>query len=120
MTELQGTSMKVVETFFSIEVDEMERAVAFYVDALGATVSYATPRWTSLHAAHVRIGLFANPGHARGIIGLHFVVDDLDEACRAVERAGGTIATPAREVAPSVVVADATDTEGNTFAMRQQ
>jgi extradiol dioxygenase family protein len=51
----------VKETFFSIEVDDMERARRFYAEALGAMISFATPVWISVHIAGVRIGLFLNP-----------------------------------------------------------
>jgi predicted enzyme related to lactoylglutathione lyase len=109
----------VVETFFSVEVDDMQRATAFYVGALGATVKFATPRWTSIYLAEVRIGLFANPGHAHGRIGLHFVVDDLEAAFAAVTQHGGSIVSPPLEAAPGVVVAEVADPEGNTFTLRR-
>jgi predicted enzyme related to lactoylglutathione lyase len=109
--------MTVSETFFSLQVDDMERATAFYVAALGASVLWASERWSSLRIAGVRVGLFHHPGHGRGHVGLHFAVSDLDQARAAIERAGGSVAAP-EEVAPGVIVADATDTEGNTFALR--
>ncbi|MBV9946673.1 MAG: hypothetical protein JOZ69_07490 [Myxococcales bacterium] len=52
-----------------------------------------------------------------GDVGLHFVVRDLAQACAAVEHAGGSVASSPREVAPGVVVARVTDTEGNTFTL---
>jgi predicted enzyme related to lactoylglutathione lyase len=111
--------MTVTETFFSVEVDDMERATAFYVAALGATVAFASERWSSLFIAGVRLGLFASPGFTGARVGLHFVVEDLATACSAIERAGGSIVAPRIEVAPDVVVADVKDTEGNVFALRQ-
>lgn len=111
--------MSVVETFFSLEVDDMARATAFYVGALAATVTYSSPQWTSLHLAGVRIGLFARPGHIRGRTGIHFVVESLPAACAAIEDAGGTVAASPTEVAPDVVIAEAIDTEGNTFTLRR-
>jgi len=111
--------MAVIETFFAVGVLEMQRATAFYVDALGATVAFASPGWSSLRIAGVRIGLFPAPAHAPGTVGVHFVVDNLVDACDAVERAGGRIADTATEVAPGVTTINATDTEGNTFTLRQ-
>ena len=110
--------MKVTETFFAVAVGEMERATRFYTDALGAKVSFATPGWSSLHIAGVRIGLFPDPNHRPTRTGLHFAVTDLAEACAAVERAGGSVSMPATEVAPGVVIAEVTDTEDNTFTLR--
>ena len=111
--------MSVSETFFSLEVVDMERATAFWIAALGASVAFASPRWTSIFIARVRIGLFHQPESVGGRVGLHFVVDDLERVCADVVRAGGSIVGPAMEVAPGVVVADVRDTEGNVFALRR-
>ena len=108
--------MNVTETFFAVEVTDMDRAKAFYVNALGATVAFASPGWSSLRIAGVRIGLALNPMHSGGRVGLHFAVSDLAAARAAVERAGGRTGA-ATEVAPGVIVADATDTEGNIFTL---
>jgi predicted enzyme related to lactoylglutathione lyase len=109
-----------LETFFSVEVNDMQRATAFYVGAFGATVAFPSPRWTSLHIAGVRLALSLNPEHGASRVGLHFVVDDLDSARADVERAGGAIVAPAIEVAPGVVIADVADSEGNTFTLSQR
>jgi predicted enzyme related to lactoylglutathione lyase len=111
---MRGVAVR--ETFFSVLVNDMERATAFYVAALGAEVIAATPRWTSIRIAGVRVGLFLHP-HDPVRVGLHFVVGDLAAAGAAIAGAGGAI-EPAVEVAPGVVTADATDTEGNTFSLR--
>jgi predicted enzyme related to lactoylglutathione lyase len=112
-------TMTVTETFFSVEVDDMARATAFYVEALGASVLFPSPRWSSLSIAGVRVGLFLHPEHAAASIGLHFVVSDLATARADVERAGGRIVAPSIEVAPGVVIASVTDTERNTFSLRR-
>jgi predicted enzyme related to lactoylglutathione lyase len=111
--------MTVIETFFSVDVGDMARATAFYVDALGATVAFASPVWSSLRIAGVRVGLFLHPERMQGRVGLHFAVSDLESARAAVEQAGGRCVTPPVEVAPGVVVADVADTEGNTFTLRR-
>jgi predicted enzyme related to lactoylglutathione lyase len=109
--------MTVSETFVSIEVHDMGRATAFYVAALGAIVKFPSPGWTSLIIAGVRIGLFLHPSGTAGRTGLHFSVGDLAEACAEVERAGGRVVAAASEVAPGVVIAEASDTEGNSFTL---
>jgi len=105
----------VTETFFAVLVTDMQRAIAFYSTALGAQVKFSTPGWTSLMIAGVRVGL-AHPG-TPGPTGLHFAVADLAAARAAIERAGGRSDNPV-EVAPGVVIANATDTEGNGFTLR--
>ena len=108
--------MAVTETFFAILVADMDRAIAFYTRAFGATVSHKSPGWTSTHVAGVRIGLV--PGEQRGYTGVHFAVDDLAAAHAAVEAAGGRIVLPATEVAPGVVISVVGDTEGNELTLR--
>ena len=77
----------------------MERATAFYVNALGATVAFASPGWSSLRIAGVRVGLALNPMHEGGRTGLHFAVSDLVAARSDVQGAGGRTGE-AVEVAP--------------------
>jgi predicted enzyme related to lactoylglutathione lyase len=111
--------MIVEETFFSLEVRDMERATRFYVDSLGATVAFATPGWTSIHIAGVRIGLFLHPEKVDQKTGLHFTVRDIAAVSAGIVSAGGKMVIEAREVGPDVVIADLTDTEGNGFALRR-
>lgn len=111
--------MKVTETFFSVEVRDMQRATRFYVAALEAALLFASPPWTSLRIGGVRVALFLHPGMRAGPVGLHFVVRDLSAARAEVERAGGGVVGPSLEVAPGVVIASVTDTEGNAFTLRQ-
>ncbi len=111
--------MKVTETFFSVEVRDMQRAARFYVTALDATVLFESVQWTSLRIAGVRVALFLHTGPRVGNVGLHFVVRDLAAARGEVEHAGGRVLGPSLEVAPGVVIANAADTEGNTFTLRQ-
>jgi predicted enzyme related to lactoylglutathione lyase len=108
--------LNVVETFFAVEVADMGRAKSFYVEAFGATVAFTSPGWSSLRIAGVRVGLALNPKPTGRRIGLHFAVRDLAAARAAVERAGGRTGA-ATEVAPGVIIAEATDTEGNTFTL---
>jgi extradiol dioxygenase family protein len=67
----------VTETFFAVEVEDMQRAIAFYVSALGATVLFSSARWSSLRIAGVRVGLALSPERMASTVGLHFAVSDL-------------------------------------------
>ena len=109
----------VAETFLSLGVADMDRAATFYSTSLGAVVKWASPRWSSLELAGVRIGLFGNPVHGGGRVGLHFAVTNLDAACASIEQAGGKIVCPASQVAPGVLVAEVCDTEGNIFSLQK-
>ena len=112
--------MDVTELFFSVAVRDMQRATAFYVGALGATVTFASPGWSSLRIAGVRLGLGLDPRHTPSRVGLHAVTHDLAAACADVERAGGRVVSPSNEVVPGVFAADVTDTEGNTFSLSKR
>lgn len=112
-------TMRVLETFVSLDVADMARATRFYTGAFGASVSFASPAWSSLHVAGVRVGLHHNPHHRGVRAGLHLVVDDMAAALAAVEHAGGRIVSGPGEVAPGVVVAEVADSEGNGFALRR-
>jgi len=105
----------ITETFLSIDVADMQRAVEFYVEALGASVAFSSERWSSLRIAGVRVGLAQVDRTSGRRTGIHFVVSDLAIACDVVVGAGGRVVLSATEVAPGVFVADVTDPEGNTF-----
>jgi hypothetical protein len=86
---------------------------------LGATVIYASPRWSSLRIARVPINLFLNSEHLAAKVGLHFVVSNLAAARAAIERAVASSAGPSTEAAPGTIIVGANDTEDNTFTLRQ-
>lgn len=111
--------MQVQEMFFSVYVSDMQRAVTFYMNALGATVDYASLTWSSLVIAGIRVSLaLCDEDREPAPIGLHLIVDDVALACAEVAYAGGDFA-PAIEGTNGVVIAQVYDTEGNTFTLRQ-
>jgi predicted enzyme related to lactoylglutathione lyase len=110
--------MRVQEMFFSVYVNDMERATTFYVNALGATVDFASPTWSSLVIAGMRVSLVLR-AHEPSPIGVHFIVDDVALACAAVVGAGGQIAA-AIETPHGAVIVDISDSEGNGFTLRQR
>jgi predicted enzyme related to lactoylglutathione lyase len=111
--------MAVTETFFAVEVRDMDRATAFYVRALGATVMFASPGWTSLQLAGVRVGLAFRADFSGAPTGLHFAVDDLSAMRAQIASAGGQASAAPVQAAPGVLIASVVDTEGNTFTLRE-
>ena len=66
-----------------VPVDEMERAVAFYRDALGLSVRSTGPDWSEIDADGLMIGLNAREGvsqHAEGGAVVSFTPDGDIEA----------------------------------------
>ena len=110
------STMRVQEIFFYVYVGDMRRATAFYANAFNADVDYSSPTWSSLVIAGVRVNLVLREDEPVSN-SMHFIVDDVALACATVASAGGEIA-PAIEESHGVV-AEAFDTEGNTFTLRQ-
>jgi predicted enzyme related to lactoylglutathione lyase len=110
--------MRVQEMFFSVDVRDMDRAVAFYESAFGAAVDFWSPTWSSLVIAGIRVSLVLRE-HAAPSNGLHFIVDDIALACAVIACAGGQI-KPAVEASGGSIMAEVIDTEGNTFTLRQR
>lgn len=108
--------MRVQEIFVYVYVGDMQRATTFYVNAFGASVDLVSPTWSSLVIAGVRVNLVLR-NHEPLSTSMHFIVDDLTLACAAVAYAGGEIAPAIEEM--HGVVAEAIDTEGNMFTLRQ-
>jgi predicted enzyme related to lactoylglutathione lyase len=88
----------------------------FYVRAFDASVRHASPVWSSLRIAQVRLTLNARSSETALKTGLHFVVNSLQLASEVIVSAGGVLVTYPTEVQPGVVVADAADTRGNILA----
>ncbi len=110
--------MAVVSTYFMVIVADMDRATAFYRDAFGANVKFASPYWTSLSIAGVAIGLHHGGDAETREIGLGFDVDDLDAACAGVTAAGGTVVkAPEHRPQEGITIATIADTEGNQYSL---
>lgn len=109
---------------FEIPVDDPERAVAFYRDALGWDITHfgEEPYWL------VRAGEPDEPGADGALIGrsdLHRVpvlvvgVTDLDDALDRVRKAGGKVAQGRLAVPGVGWSAYVVDPEGNTIGLFQ-
>jgi predicted enzyme related to lactoylglutathione lyase len=110
--------MAVVGTYFFVYVADMDRATAFYRNAFGADVKFASPNWTSLSIAGVAIGLHHAGPDDPGPIGLGFDVDDIGGACQTVEAAGGRVVkAPEARPEEGITIATLADTEGNEFSV---
>ena len=113
---------------FAIHADDVERARAFYSSAF----DWRFEDWGPPEFYNVRTGSEADPGlmgalerrHEQGGKPIHaFVctigVDDIDEAAKRVEAAGGTILYPKTEIPTVGWLFHFLDTEGNVVAAMQ-
>ena len=107
----------------SVRVTDVNRAVAFYRDALGLPFLFAAPpRLAFFDCGGVRLMLstpepgFDHPGSV-----IYFAVDDIRQAHETLASRGVTFNTAPHKVATladrEVWLADFTDTEGNTLAL---
>ena len=106
-------------------VHDMQRAVAFYRDAIGLTEVSRSTGWSMLSCGDAFVGLhLLDRGATESTVahaGLNLRVDDLDAAIARVV-AGGARLCEIREPEPRVPVrlGVLVDTEGNGFELRQQ
>lgn len=100
---------------------DMDRAVAFYRDAIGLTVRDRTGTWSELSFGDAVVALHGGGDGELNQTGLCFQVDDLEGACRDVEAGGGKlVGGPWQRPDQPVRVASVIDTEGNSFSLTEQ
>lgn len=103
------------------EVGDMDRAVGFYRDILGFTLTYQSPHWSSLKAGNTNVGLhppFERSSEVRGggwIFGLE--VSDIAAFRQKLLDAG--IAVGDYHDTPSGAIIDFSDHDGNRLQAMQ-
>jgi predicted enzyme related to lactoylglutathione lyase len=117
--EVTAVAVTIEKTYFMLMVADMDRAVAFYRDALGLSVDSQSPWWSELTSNGATVALHGG-GEATANTGLGFHVDDLDAAVAAVESHGGTVVSPAADrPQEGIRLAAVRDTEGNGLSLAQ-
>lgn len=117
---------------FEIQADDIERAKKFYQDALGWKIKKAMSKdeggmmdyWTIETGTGPGIngGLYERPKDEKEkyyVYDCTVMVQDLDQATRAVKAAGGRITHEKSEIKDVGYFAGAIDTEGNKFGLMQ-
>ncbi|MCC5952957.1 MAG: VOC family protein [Acidimicrobiia bacterium] len=105
----------VTRTYFMLNVADMARAVAFYREVLGPVIRYESEQWSELKLGDATVALHAGSGKPRET-GLAVEVAELDVACEAVTRMGGTVLVAPQHGA-GTRSAEVADTEGNSFTL---
>jgi predicted enzyme related to lactoylglutathione lyase len=110
---------------FEIPADDVQRARKFYEEAFGWKI---TDPWNMNYflvetRADGEVGINGGlmPRQNPGQPFMNYIsVTDIDEACKKVENAGGTVVLPKREIAPGMGwIAAFKDTEGNILGFHQ-
>ena len=108
-------TVKVKDVFFMLMVQDMERGVRFYRDVLGLDVKDQTPEWSRLALGDKIIVLRGGITGGLTWTGLHFEVEDIQDACLRVQEGGGRILGWPHRANGWTALADLADTEGNEF-----
>ena len=110
----------VYGTKFLISANDMERAVRFYRDTIGLEVKVTSPEWSELMFGTATVALHGGGTGEFQPTGLSFTVDDIESACAAVLKGGGTLRSgPDDRGEEGILLAHLTDTEGNGFMVSQ-
>ena len=81
--------VEITKTYYMLPVQDMDRAVSFYRDAIGLVLDFQSPFWSELrwHDSTIALHGGASGGKPReSWLGFH--VTDLDGAVAEVEQAG--------------------------------
>ena len=109
-----ATPGRITRFYFMLQVDDMDRAIGFYVGALGTELRHQSPELSEVHVGDVTICLKAGAPAGRRATGLMLEVDDLAVARAAIVAAGGEVLSPPG--APGAAL-EAADTEGNLLTV---
>ena len=103
-----------------VPVRDLAAAKAVYGALLGEPHT-DQPYYVGYRLADTEVGLDPN-GHKQGMTGpvTYWDVDDLEKTAAGLVAAGGTVASPARNVGGGMLVAIVADADGNPIGLRQQ
>lgn len=111
--------MPVFAAYTLVFVKDMNRALAFYRDALGMDVRVSSPTWSELEIAGATVALHVGREGPEREVPLGFKVLNIDHVANAVVAGGGFIHAPKRQAAGEPAIMKAGDTEGNIFFLSE-
>jgi methylmalonyl-CoA/ethylmalonyl-CoA epimerase len=110
----------------AVPIHDIDRAVAFYRDALGLPFLFAAPpNLAFFDCGGVRLMLSPpSPGHDHPGSVLYFAVEDIEAMYRTLDERGVVFSDPPRKIASlpdrDVWLAAFADTEGNPLALMSE
>lgn len=113
--------MNVLKVKYVLWAADMDRAIRFYTELFGGTLSFRTDVWSEVVIAGATIGLHGDGEGKRTWTGLSFQLDDLREGVERLLACGGELARPLDETSEEELhLAMCVDPEGNEFMMTQR
>jgi predicted enzyme related to lactoylglutathione lyase len=111
--------MDITKAYFMLYVEDMDRAVAFYRDAVGLTERFSSPEWSELSWGDAVVALHGGRTDAtQRPVGLGFEVASLADAVRDLSAAGAMLVTPPMDrPGEPIRLAEMADTEGNVLSL---
>jgi predicted enzyme related to lactoylglutathione lyase len=98
----------------------MNRAVRFYRDVIGLTLTLQTEGWSELNHDGAVVALHGGHDGSRNATGLSLQVDDVTAAVAATVEAGATLERgPAVLDEEGITIADLVDPEGNVIMITE-
>jgi predicted enzyme related to lactoylglutathione lyase len=113
-------NMKPQSVKYVLMAQDMDRAVAFYRDAIGFSEDFASPYWSELRFGDVILGLHGGGDGSRQPTGLSIQYEDVELAYSQAIEAGATgIQAPEQREGEPIVLASLADPEGNVIMLTQ-
>ncbi len=112
--------MKPQAVKYVLPVQDMDRAVAFYRDAIGFAEDFATPYWSELRFGDAVLGLHGGGDGSRNPTGLSIQYEDVRQAYANAIQAGATsIQAPEQREGEPIILSSIADPEGNVIMLTQ-
>jgi len=118
---MSDNEVDVVALKCVLYVDDMDRAISFYMDTFCFTSTTKSPEWSELaHAKGLSLGLHIRDGHdnEKTLTSLSIGVGNLNQAFDIVEKNGGQV-LGIEEDTDYIKVGKCVDTENNVISLVQ-
>ena len=108
--------MQVTKVLYMLWVSDMDKSIEFYGDVIGLDVQVKSPGWSELAFGNATVALHLGRDENYRLTGLNFEVSAIEDACRELEAAGGSVIhAPYDGGVPGLRLADVADLDGNQF-----
>jgi predicted enzyme related to lactoylglutathione lyase len=105
---------------YMLLAQDMDRAVAFYRDAMGFAEGFVSPHWSELRCGDAILALHGGGDGSNNPTGLSLQYEDVGEAYRTAIAAGGEeIRPPESRDGEPIILAELRDPEGNEIMLTQ-